>query len=53
MKSPARILIVILIILASIAMIRFISGEDNWICDNGERVKHGIPSGTPPAEDCK
>ena len=31
---------------------RFWSGEDTWICQNGEWVKHGNPSAPMPTEPC-
>ncbi len=33
--------------------IRLLSGEDNWICQNGEWVKHGQPSFPAPQTQCK
>lgn len=32
--------------------IRLWSGEDNWICQNGEWTKHGNPSAQKPTEPC-
>jgi len=32
---------------------QFLSGEDNWICQNGEWVKHGNPSAPKPTIPCK
>lgn len=32
--------------------IRFFSGEDNWICQNGEWVKHGNPEAEKPTTGC-
>ena len=32
--------------------IRFISGEDDWICQNGEWVQHGHPSAPQPVTRC-
>ncbi|MBU1146531.1 GerMN domain-containing protein [Patescibacteria group bacterium] len=32
--------------------IRSRSGEDNWICDNREWIKHGNPSAPQPTEPC-
>lgn len=46
------ILIVIVVIGVVIFGIRFLSGEDNWICDNGEWVKHGNPDAAKPTEPC-
>ena len=36
------------------AFIRFVIGgpEDNWICDDGQWVKHGNPSAPMPSEKC-
>ena len=32
--------------------IRFFSGEDNWICQNGQWIKHGNPSTPAPTTGC-
>jgi len=32
--------------------IRVFSGEDNWICQNGQWVKHGSPSAPKPQTPC-
>jgi len=32
---------------------RFMSGEDNWICQNGQWIKHGNPSSPAPSTGCK
>ena len=26
--------------------------EDDWICENGEWAKHGVPSAPKPSEPC-
>lgn len=31
---------------------RFWSGEDSWLCVDGEWIKHGQPSSLPPATGC-
>jgi len=48
-----------LIILAGAALVlaifvgaRGFSGEDNWICVNGELVKHGMPIASKPITGC-
>jgi hypothetical protein len=45
----------IVIVLAGILILtlRFFSGEDNWICNSGEWVKHGNPDSPKPAAECK
>jgi len=44
-----------IILVAFIVLIgaRILSGEDNWICQNGQWVKHGNPSGAMPTGTCK
>jgi hypothetical protein len=32
--------------------IRFLSGEDDWICQNGAWVKHGMPRAPAPTTPC-
>ena len=36
----------------TIGSLRLISGEDDWICDNGQWIKHGQPSAPQPTETC-
>ena len=31
---------------------QFLSGEDGWICQDGEWVKHGNPVGSAPTVPC-
>jgi len=53
MKKYYRI--ILLIILAFVVIIlgmRFFSGEDDWICQNGEWVKHGQPDSAKPLISC-
>jgi len=47
------ILGVILVVLIIVVGARVLSPEDNWICQNGEWVKHGNPSGPMPSGSCK
>lgn len=47
------ILIAIGIFVVSITgLIKFFSGEDSWICQNGEWIKHGNPSAPKPTKPC-
>ncbi len=41
-----------LIAVAVIAGIRFLSGEDGWICTDGQWVEHGHPSAPAPTAAC-
>lgn len=43
----------ILVLLGTIFLFRLLSGEDNWICQDGTWVKHGNPSGPVPTGICK
>jgi len=45
--------LVLVIVAVIIIGLRFLSGEDNWICDNGQWVKHGNPSAPMPTEPCR
>ena len=46
-------LAIVVLLIITLAMARLFSGpEDTWIKnDSGEWIKHGYPSGPPPAED--
>jgi len=44
--------IIIFLIVVVMLGIRFFSGEDNWICQNGEWIKHGNPSTEKPTIGC-
>ena len=53
MKKYYQIIFLSIIVVAVIILgIRFFSGEDNWICQNGEWVKHGNPSSQKPETKC-
>lgn len=45
--------IVIVLLVALVAGIRLLSGEDDWICTNGEWVRHGNPSFPAPSVPCE
>lgn len=44
--------IVIIIIICAVFAIRLLSGEDNWMCQNGEWIMHGKPSAPKPTTLC-
>ncbi|MBN1325776.1 GerMN domain-containing protein [Candidatus Falkowbacteria bacterium] len=46
------ILAVILITGLTIAVLRFSTPEDTWLCQNGEWIKHGNPSAPQPSTPC-
>ena len=56
MKSGNILIILVpaLILLTVIIVIRLLAngGEDTWICQNGEWIKHGNPSATMPSTLC-
>jgi hypothetical protein len=51
-----KIILVVVAVVAVVGLalfgIRFFSGEDDWICQNNEWVKHGKPSAPQPTEPC-
>ena len=42
-----------LFVAATIFGLRLLSGEDDWICQNGQWVKHGNPSFPAPTIECR
>jgi hypothetical protein len=47
------IALVVFVLLGILFTLRVISGEDDWICQNGEWVRHGHPSSEKPIGECK
>lgn len=47
------IFVLVLFLGMFIASVRLFSGEDNWICENGQWVKHGNPSYPAPSVKCE
>lgn len=43
----------LLFVIIVIAGARLFSGEDDWICKDGQWVKHGNPSFAAPSEPCR
>jgi hypothetical protein len=46
------IIIALVLFLLLIAAIRLFSGEDTWVCSEGQWVKHGHPSEPQPSTSC-
>ena len=46
------IILIFLVILAAAISVKLLSNEDDWICQNGQWVKHGNPSAPAPAVGC-
>lgn len=36
-----------------IIIVRLISGEDDWICQDGRWIKHGKPNAPIPQKECQ
>ena len=45
-------IVVAVVLLVVVFAVKFLSGEDDWICQNGEWVKHGHPSAAQPTSPC-
>lgn len=55
MSDKTAVITVIVVIFLGTLMImglRISGGEDNWICQNGQWVKHGNPSSPAPTAEC-
>lgn len=54
-NSSGRFIIlgIIIAVFVGIFALRFFSGEDNWVCQGGEWVKHGHPDFATPQTICQ
>lgn len=52
-KLLFTISVLIFFVLMAILTLRVFSGEDSWMCKDGEWVKHGQPSYPAPQKECK
>jgi len=52
MKNIKVIALITFILIAVIAILRFSSPEDTWLCDEGIWVQHGHPSAEKPTTPC-
>lgn len=52
-KKSFIIFIIILSIFVAIFTLRLFSGEDNWVCQNGQWIEHGHPDFAAPTVPCK
>jgi len=43
---------IVIALIVIFGFVRLFSGEDDWICQNGEWIKHGAPSAGPPNKKC-
>jgi len=55
MMSMKKIVVLALILVFGFLFFRFVLGgpEDNWVCQNGEWVKHGNPKAEKPTTVCE
>ncbi len=47
------VFMIVLSLFTAVFTVRFFSGEDDWICQNGQWVKHGSPNFEAPKSVCK
>ncbi|MDD4901453.1 MAG: DUF2178 domain-containing protein [Patescibacteria group bacterium] len=52
-KTIYVVLVLIFFLALAVFSLRVFSGEDNWLCQNGEWIKHGQPDFPAPAVGCK
>jgi uncharacterized membrane protein len=52
-KIIYTILISILFLVLAVITVRVFSGEDDWICKDGQWIEHGKPSFPAPKVECK
>jgi uncharacterized membrane protein len=46
-------IVIAIILAAAVIGLRLFSGEDDWICQKGQWIKHGSPSFPAPQTECK
>jgi len=51
-KNIVPIIVLVVMVAAALVILRIVTPEDTWICDNGQWVKHGNPSQAMPATGC-
>ena len=51
-KKILMVIIIILIVVGIVVGLRLFSGEDSWICQDGQWVKHGNPNAAMPTSGC-
>jgi len=42
----------LILLVLLIGAIRLLAGEDDWMCQNGQWIKHGQPSAPMPTRPC-
>lgn len=52
-KNKFIIFAIILAIFVTVFTLRLFSGEDNWVCQNGQWIEHGHPDFPVPTSVCK
>lgn len=52
-KKIYAIIGIIIILIVAFLGLRLLSGEDDWMCQGGQWVKHGSPSFPAPSVECK
>ena len=52
-KNKFILFTIVLVVFTAIFTLRFFSGEDNWVCQNGQWVEHGHPDFAAPKSICK
>lgn len=52
MKKILQILSLSLLFVVGTGCTQWLAGEDSWICEDGEWVKHGVPSAPKPDKAC-
>lgn len=53
MKPPKFFIAIIILLVLAFVLLIFRGNEDNWVCENGDWVKHGNPSSPMPEEPCE
>lgn len=52
-KSIYVVLVIVFFLVLAVFSIRLFSGEDNWVCQDGQWIRHGQPDFPAPTVECK
>jgi putative hemolysin len=51
-KTVFCVVLIVLIVAVSILVLRFLTPEDTWICEDNQWIKHGSPDSPMPLSGC-
>ena len=47
-----KLIVIVGLIILFVVFVFLKGSEDTWLCENGEWVRHGVPSASMPSKPC-